>query len=383
MFRARGVALPLLACAALAVGSVAPASGSVAASQTVRVGVTHGSWVSVGPMPHSRWNQITVRLHDERVLVAGGGDATVSGCKRSADLYSPVTNSWAPASRMHRARCFASAVVLRDGRVLVAGGADGSRVLRSAEIYHPVTNRWTYAAPMNDRRDGAIAELLPDGRVLVAGGYFTTSSTTAEVFNPKTNRWRRTDPMSKPRVFGSSARLPNGDILVAGDAFDSTTRLRTAERYVVKQHVWRPAGQFRGGQEPLLFRLPNGHLLAIAGGSAQTGVSRSVAEFNPVSNTWRPVAPLPAARGDMQVAALRGRPLVLGGLNRALQPTATGFLWRPGQRRWVLWTKMPKPSTNFGAVRLRNGSILVTGGLTQTSTASPTPTKYAFRYHPG
>ena len=382
MFTARGIALPLLACAALAVGSVASASGSVTVSKTVRVDVTHGSWTSVGPMPHSRWNQITVRLHDGRVLVAGGEDATVSGCKRSADLYDPSTNSWAHAASLHRARCFASAVVLRDGRVMVAGGV-GSRVLRSAEIYDPVTNRWTYAARMNDRRDGAIAELLPHGRVLVAGGYFTASATTAEVFNPKTNRWRRTDPMSEPRVFGSSARLPNGDILVAGDAFDSTTRLRTAERYVVKRHTWRPAGQFRGGEEPLLFRLANGHVLAIAGGSAQTGVSRSVAAFNPLTNTWHPVAPLPSARGDMQVASLGGRPLVLGGLNRALHPTATGFLWRPGQRRWVLWTKMPKPLTNFGAVRLRNGSILVTGGLTQTRTASPTPTRYAFRYHPG
>ncbi|MFZ0323026.1 MAG: hypothetical protein WAN48_02720 [Actinomycetes bacterium] len=356
---------------------------------------TNGSWVRAGPMPQARANQIMVRLHDGRVLVAGGETGSDGPeCKQSADIYTPGTNSWSKAAPMHRQRCQAQVAVLRDGRVLVAGGygyvSGFQQVRRTVELYDPAANSWSWGTPMRSRRADGITETLPRGRVLVAGGHNRRSRlTSAEVYLPRAERWRRTDPMAVPRFAGSSARLQNGDVLALGGRVDRATGKRNAERYAVRRHEWRPAGRVRAAMHPVLFTLPGGHVLSISRGSVDRATlvvpSRLVSEYTPVRNTWRPVAPLPSPRAGIAVVSLKGLPLVLGGQGpRRRASTATGFRWSIRNGDWLRWTTMPEALTNVGAVRLLDGSILVAGGQhPEVSAGQHDPTKYAFRFYPG
>ena len=389
--------LPRWILVLVAAGSVVAAflpSAQVMAMSGPRaaVSVSHGTWEDVGPMPSRRAEHVMVRLADGRVLAAGGGMANDARSKRSADIYNPRTERWSAAEPMHRTRSAMSAILLRNGDVLVVGGVstamrDGGLmnvVLRSAETYDPVADQWTKVAAMHDRRVGPVIERLPHGRILVAGGHNNRAgASSAEIYHPKTGDWRMTDPMSVPRYLGASTRLRNGDILVAGGPGTPGAHRRTAERYVVNRHEWRPAGQFRGGQSPQVFRLPNGRVLSIAGGGQWGSPTRRVAKYTPSRNAWHRVASLPAARGGMPVVSLGGYPLVLGGRGPGTHyTTATGFLWRPARHGWVRWTWMPQPLWNLAAVRLRDGSILAAGGQSLITEGTHLPTKYAFRFSP-
>ena len=325
-----------------------------------------------------------VRLRDGRALVLGGANAGegLSGCKHSADLFDPASSSWSAAAPMARGRCGAIAVVLRGGRVLVAGG-DSRHTWRSAEIYNPVTNRWSMTAQMHIARDGASAALLPHGQALVAGGFGVSGleQRSAEIYNPKTGRWHWTDPMSMGRVGMGHTRMRNGDLLVAGDC-PPKTHLLTAERYVVRRHVWRPAGHYDAPDCPNveLFRLPTGKVLAIP------TYGRKVHRYNPVTNRWMPAPLLPRAVAHwfQGMVSVDGRPMVLASHLRCDPPAATaiGYLWRPQKHQWVRWTAVPSPlDRDFSTLRLRDGSILVAGGQPQ-SCSIYVPSRLAFRYYP-
>ena len=329
-------------------------------------------------MHASRAGQVMVRLRDGRVLVAGGETAGDFYCRSSVEIYDPSRNAWTKAARLAHRECGARALVLGDGRVLVAGGyltkARGtSGPTATVEVYDPTTDRWSVAPSMHDPRAYATIAALPNGDVLLAGG----GTRSAERYNPRTGRWWMTGPMSIRRsFFGSTeaATLPDGDVLVAGGS-----RYR-AERYVVAQHRWRPAGHLRTKGDPYLFPLPNGHVLAIGAGH-----TAKVDEYLPAKNDWRPFVALPQQREAVQVVAVRGRPLVLGGFGRtdprgSIPAHATGWLWSPTRDRWLVLTTMPAPKADFGAVRLRDGTILVAGGQTLLEQGAHVPTRSAFRY---
>jgi hypothetical protein len=392
MLSSRRSLLGLLAAGAVAGALLPSVTVTAALDARAAASISDGVWDHVGPMPSRRADHLMVRLADGRVLVAGGGMANDARSKRSADIYNPQTDRWSAAEPMHRTRSGMSGVLMRNGQVLVVGGVSTviksgglmNVVLRSAEIYHPGTDRWTKVAAMHDRRLWPIVELLPRGQVLVAGGASDPrDSRTAEIYNPRSGRWRMTESMSVPRYLGASARLPNGNILVAGGKRDPTTHRRTAERYRVRRHVWRAAGQFDGARRPRLFSLPSGKVLAIAGEGRSYSPTRRVAMFNPWRDSWRQVDPLPSARAWMPVVSLNGFPLVLGGAGPGTRyTTATGFLWRPGRQGWVRVPRMPQPLSSLGAVRLRDGSILAAGGQSVITEGTHVPTRYAFRYCP-
>jgi hypothetical protein len=82
----------------------------------------------------------SARLHDGRVMVAGGeGPWRVPG--NTAEIYDANTGQWTLTTPMlYGWFGGASMTVLHDGRVLVAGGSDGSAERLTAMIYDPAAN---------------------------------------------------------------------------------------------------------------------------------------------------------------------------------------------------------------------------------------------------
>ena len=81
--------------------------------------------------------------------------------------------------------------------------------------------------------------------------------------------------------------------------------------------------------------------------------------------TWRAVAPPPVPLIEADVLVLAdGRVLSLGGLElRTGQPLAQTFLFDPGTDRWSAKAAIPEPRSFDSVARLRNGDVLVAGGL--------------------
>ncbi len=347
---------------------------------------SRGTWVDVGPMPNRRANAVVVRLHDGRVLVAGGETSTDGRCKSNADIFDPAMNHWVHVRGMHRDRCAASGAVLPNGRVLVVGGEglldNGlTHWWRSAELYLPRQDRWIRTAPLPEPRGSPIVEVIGAHRVLVTGGEtFGDRLTSSYVYQIHRDRWRKTEKMKVSRLAGSSVRLRGGNVLVAGGP-KNKDGLRTAQRYVVDRRTWRPAGHFAGTSHPLLFRTRSGDVQAIP--NSRRWNQREVHRFDPAANSWSRGSVLPVPRADPQVVALRGNAFVLGGWGPGTSyTTKSALLWRPALAEWSRWTHIPRPVTGHSAVRLHDGSVLVLGGQTVITEGTHVPRKLAYRYYP-
>src|SRR5438067_2252525 len=176
---------------------------------------------STGAMAEARSSHVAVRLHDGRVLVAGGINARAR--LATAELFDPGTGAWSSVANMNFPRLGHAAVLLGDGRVLVIGGARSNNVVEpavggSAEIFDPVAGTWTLTGPLNVPRNSPAAVVLQDGRVLVAGGGDRSGHmwSSAELFDPTSGTWTPTGTLSVGRQAPAGALLPDGRVLLAG-----------------------------------------------------------------------------------------------------------------------------------------------------------------------
>lgn len=187
------------------------------------------------------------------------------------------------------------------------------------------TGAWIPAQPMGDGREDHTATLLRDGHVLVAGG----STDPAELYDPSTGSWTPTGSLVEARGGHTATLLADGRVLVAGG--------------------------FRAGLDN------NGEFL----GSAEL--------YDPVVGTWTPTRPMVEVRGRGHTATLLsdGRVLVAGGFHGA-EPTETlssAEIFDPASNAWTAMEGMNRGRSYFTATMLRDGTVLVAGGLISGASA--------------
>ena len=91
--------------------------------------------------------------------------------------------------------------------------------------------------------------------------------------------------------------------------------------------------------------------------------TNSLERFNPVSSTWKTLAPLPEARGSAAVAATAGKLYVFGGRTSTdwWSGTSTVYSYSPSTNSWKRLADMPTPRLNMSATTA-DGKIYVAGG---------------------
>src|SRR5208337_2675415 len=184
------------------------------------VGVPHGLWAAVAPMPTARERAAAALEYDGVIYVAGGSNGSAvetSSPLKTLEGYHPSTNHWHTLAHMHTARDGAAAVAGTDGRIYVIGGFGASGSLSSVEAYDPATNTWAHETPMNTPRDGLGAVLGTDGQIYAIGGENGAEAlSTVEVYNFATRTWTPGPSMSTARVQLATALGPDGRIYAIG-----------------------------------------------------------------------------------------------------------------------------------------------------------------------
>ena len=203
---------------------------------------------------------------------------------------------------------------LPDGRSLITGGGEGPL---TATQYFGQGGAMLAGDPMIEARSSHICIGLPDNTVLVAGGLGAGNLplNSAEIFHPDTGRWTLTGAMLAARVGASAVLLADGRALVVGGQIDGQP--------AATLEIYDPA---RGRFEPVTGQLS-------------------------------------APRKGPAVAALEdGRVLVAGGTGLGGVVLDTTDIFDPGIDRVLSGPRMLYKRTNFPAVRLLDGKILVAGG---------------------
>jgi uncharacterized repeat protein (TIGR01451 family) len=157
--------------------------------------VASQSWTVVDPV--ARDGGSSVMFRPGKILKTGMGrnpDYTPVPSSSTAYVMDTTVPSptWRTVASMSFARTQHNLVVLPDGNVLAVGGSTNSNVfdtpgcVKTAEMWSPVSETWTPMATMQEPRHyHSTAILLPDGRVLVAGGgRFGPDFPSAEIYSP-------------------------------------------------------------------------------------------------------------------------------------------------------------------------------------------------------
>lgn len=249
----------------------------------------------------------------------------------------------------------------RDGAVL-------GRV-NVAAAYNPGTTAWRrLPSPGRTGSFMRISTVWTGKEMLVWG------QGTHESFNTLTNRWRKL-PNSRYLAIhdGFGLVVWTGREMIGwgggccGDAFDDGVA------YSPATNRWRPLARspLAGSQHPV--GAWTGHeLVVFVGGFDPDGnpwpakLARAAA-YNPTTDTWRRIAPLPAPRGSAS-AVWDGREiLVVGGADAQNALPAVGFAYNPTTNRWRQLPPMKSGRTSFAAV-WTGKRLLLWGG---TSRADP------------
>lgn len=235
-------------------------------------------------------------------------------------------------------------VAVHDGIIYAVGGGGWSTASYTGalEVYDPKTNAWDSRAPMPTAR-GELAAAFVNGRLYAVGGFATSDLNTLESYDPSTNTWTERAPMPTARE-GIAAGVIDGILYVVGG------NVRSSSSDAVTRSSIFSAGMPRS---PVFDIQSSEHVLA------------TLEAYNPVTNSWKSLAPMPTPRSMLAVGVVNGILYAIGGRTGS-NSTAAVEAYNPSTNRWTQKASMPSYSA-YGrgalAAGVMDGLIYAVGGF--------------------
>lgn len=248
----------------------------------------------------------------------------------------------------------------------------------------PATGTWSAAGklpgPTYWAGSGAGALTLADGTVLMAGGEerARNAQDTSVLFDPAAKEWRPTAPLSVSRRLHTLTKLADGRVLAAGGLSGpyggvSQPGVSSAEIYDPATRRWTATGamhEARFAHSATL--LADGRVLVAGGLTPRSALSQSAltsAEvYDPATGEWTVTAePMNDARAGHPAVLLRnGTVLVPGGMTPIGRGLYAGQsfceVYDPALDAWTPAGDLRSVRKSHQATLLRDGTVLVTGG---------------------
>lgn len=242
---------------------------------------TNNSWsTSVASLPIPL-NHPAVTTHQGKIYVAGGYYYGEFDPSDQLFIYDPTTNSWSEGSSMPTARGSPNAHFV-NGILYVIGGEANGEVLSINEAYDPTTDEWVSKVPMPTARQHAASSVV-NSSIYIIGGRVTNSLDNTDVvekYDPATNQWTvDLAPMPSKRS-GSAATTLNDSIYVFGGEQNEGT-FNNNERYDPQSDTWTILNPMPTARHGLGVVSYDGKIFTMAGGP-QTGLT--VSDSNEIFN---------------------------------------------------------------------------------------------------
>lgn len=282
---------------------------------------THASIETVAMLSHGRYSPAVARLHDGRVLIAGGFDFA-AGMTPSAEIYDPITRTLSPTDDMNVARNFATATVFPGG-VLVIGGFDNvTGSVGTIERYDEASATFVASsATLAMGREAHTATLLGDGRVMIAGGLQARGlrfQNTIEIYDPMFDIVHTALSTLVPgRGFHDAAWIESASavLMVGGDSGGTTAELSAGVLWTEAGDALADAGmRAHRAKAVAMALLPDGRAVVTGGANATDGSLSDVDVWDPTTHAMTPAAPMVTRRMAHTLTALGdGRLVAVGG----------------------------------------------------------------------
>ncbi len=228
----------------------------------------------------------------------------------------PLTSEWDTRQSLLEANS-EMAVAELDGKIYVLGGYPSSRVtVTSVQIYDSATDSWTLGPSLPGPVNHTTAVSV-NGKLYVLGGQSTAAGggpflDTVFEFDPLIGEWALKAPMPRARG-GGAAAVVNDRIYVAGGRPPHGTDFAV---YDPLADSWTVLPDVPTGRNHIAAAAING-LVYVVGGRFGSGfrseMTNVVEVYNPLTNLWTEVAPMPTVRGGINAAVVNGCLHIFGG----------------------------------------------------------------------
>lgn len=303
--------------------------------------------------------------------------APVLECLEARDLPAPLT--WDAGVTMP-APAGGTTAQAEGSNVLVVGGS--STTSYNVSVINPAWQATVTPTvqPMPAPETSPGMGALPNGDILVFGGtqngYATASVTqydpnTVTIPDGTTNQTRSLHSMNTPRALLGWATDPSTDQSYAiGGVDNNGTPLATVERYNPSTNSWSfvaPLPQTLYGESAVSDG--NGHIYTFGGVDATGAITNAVYCYTIATNTWTQVASMQVGvRDSAAVLGPNGLIYVLGG-KTATGTTATVESYNITTNTWNLETSLPQAISSEAAAVDSLGRIEVIGGYDASGSA--------------
>lgn len=253
------------------------------------------------------------------------------------------------------------------GKLYVVGGSGTTPAERALFIYDPDTDAWQTGPSLPDGFPPVTspAVITHRGTLVVLGGLVSGStSATRKViaFDPATSSWSSLAAL--PVGLGAAvAESIGGDLYVAGGLDGARSH---AELWVMRagSNAWAPAAAMSSARHGAASAVLDGRLF-VFGGTSEGGAALALAEvYDPHTNEWSALAPLPAPVSFATAAAAGGRAVVLAsetGAATGSSAAAPAWAYDVGADAWSVLPAGPRPRSGAAAAG-RADAVYLLGG---------------------
>ena len=317
-----------------------------------------GHWRPLPPAPVAIDDGYTSVWTGSRMLVFGrvtsrATDGAVLSRRDAAASYDPGSNTWRRLPAPPASTSFMGRSSVWTGKEMLVWG-QGIR-----EAFDPATNRWRRlpSSPLLSIHDG-YGLVAWTGRELIGwgGGCGGDAFSDGVAYSPSTNRWRA---LARSPLAGSQEPIgawTGRELIVFVGNVDPDgkpwpARFARAAAYNPATDTWRriaPLPALHGAVKAVW----DGHELLVVAGAGG-------AAYDPATNRWRRLAPIPSARQGAAVVWAGTRLLVWGG-----RPVPRGFAYDPKLDRWSRLPAAPLRGRLDPTAVWTGRTLIVWGGTT-------------------
>jgi N-acetylneuraminic acid mutarotase len=312
-------------------------------------------WKKGAPFPEPDEELYGVAANGKLYVIGGWKDGKAGGVTYE---YDPATDKWTKKQSMPRPAHHA-ALAAANGKIYVMGGfvAPSDTLLPLGAAWQPIDNAWEYdpsadswksLPPLPTKRGSAVAVEV-GGKIYTIGGattvdgrvlddslgrlgdskdqYFTAFGPSRvlnvnEVYDPATNTWESREPMSVARNHAFGAAV-NGKIYVIGGRTGhgfilTATNTDVVEEYDPLSNTWSVPKERMPTARSGGVTGTDGRRIYVAGGEVTTqelvGAFRAIEAYDPLTNSWSTLPPMPMPRHGVAGAVLGNRLHLVSGM---------------------------------------------------------------------
>ena len=244
------------------------------------------TWTTGAPIPEANGlSDHATGYWNGKIYVAGGFNGT--GATNAARAYDIASNTWTSIAPLPAALYLPGFGVI-NGKFYVASGNNGTTEVNTLYIYDTATNTWT-TGPVVPTPVTAPGSAVYQGKLYLFGGGapFPTTITTTQIYDPVANSWSTGPSMNVGRVWFYGGAIDDTSLVAPGGDNPPGIEINDNEQLTASWAIKAPLPFVSRGP----FAVSDGTFVYIGGGYDGSTVHADLLRYDPVANTYTPLAP--------------------------------------------------------------------------------------------